>query len=302
MRLGIFHGVGGSQLVGDAFVAAVEAAEQAGFASFFVPHMRHGVDALTGLAIAGREVDRIELGTAVVPMWPRHPLALAQQALTTNAVIGGRLSLGVGLGHKPIVEGSWGIPFERAVRYASEYLTALSAALANERLDFDGEILRAHTDPLFEGVPAPPVYVAALGEQMLKVAGTRAEGTVLWMVGPTTIEHHIVPVLRESAERAERPVPMVLVCVPVLCTDDVDAGRAAADRTFAKYSALPSYRAVLDREGYHDAPEAAIVGDEHFVRKQLQQLAAAGATDILCAEFGAPADTARTRTLLASLT
>ena len=207
MQLGIFYGAAGRTLIGDALAADVSSARDAGFASYWVPHLPTGPDALTNLALAGHAIPEIELGTAVVPMWSRHPLALAQQALTTNHLLAGRLSLAVGLSHQRIVETAWGIRFDRPVRYAQEYLTILGAALRNEHVDAAGDMLTGRSNPLLPGVPAPRLYVAALGDQMLHVAGAVADGTVVWMTGPRTVAGHIVPAIRASAERANASAP-----------------------------------------------------------------------------------------------
>jgi 5,10-methylenetetrahydromethanopterin reductase len=303
MRLGIFMGAAGRLLGGDELVADVKAAADAGFPSYWVPHMPWGPDALTSLAIAGREVPGIELGTAVVPTWTRHPLALAQQALTTSALVDGRLSLGIGLAHKPVVEGQWGIPFEKPVRHAREYLEILAPALRNQKVSYKGETLTGRSPAIDRNAPSPKLYVAALGPQLLKVTGRYADGTILWMTGNTTISEHTVPTIREAAEEAGRPQPRIISGLPVLCTDDVDGARQIAARQFEVYGTLPSYRAMLDREGLAGPEDFAVIGNEASVRDQLEAMSAAGADDIICVEFGAgPDDAERTRACLASLT
>ena len=303
MRIGIFYGAAGRYLAGDALVSDVASARASGFASYWLPHLPVQADALTSLAIAGREVPDIELGTAVVPMWSRHPLALAQQALTTNELVGGRLSLGVGLAHQRLVEPVWGIPFERPVQYAREYLRILAPALRNEPVDSVGERVTARWSmPLYPGVPAPRLYVAALGEKMLELAGTVADGTILWMTGPNTIATHTAPTIRAAAERAGRPQPRVIAGVPVLCTDDVEAGRALAAKVFERYGSAPSYRAMLDREGYADPAEIALIGDEAAIATGLEAFRQAGVDELICSEFGPDDDAlARTRQCLAGL-
>ena len=302
MRLGIFFGAAGRVLGGDELVDDVRAAAAAGFPSYWVPHLPWGPDALTSLAIAGREVPEIELGTAVVPTWPRHPLALAQQALTVTAIVGDRLSLGIGLAHAPVVEGMWGYRFERPVRHTREYLEILGPALRNEKVSVRGELFTGRSPAIAAGAPAPRVYVAALGAQMLRLTGELADGTILWMTGPATIAEHTVPTLREAAERAGRSAPRVIAGLPVLCTDEVDGGRALAAQQFATYGTLPSYRAMLDREGLNGPEDMAVVGDESAVAARLEAFAAAGVDDVICSEFGSsPEDFARTRACLAAL-
>ncbi|MCP5029735.1 MAG: TIGR03564 family F420-dependent LLM class oxidoreductase [Actinomycetia bacterium] len=299
MKLGIFFGAAGTMASGDDLVADVEAAAAAGFGSYWVPHLPWGADALTALAVAGREVPDIELGTAVVPTWPRHPLTLAQQALTTSALVGDRLALGIGLAHKPVVEGMWGIPFDKPVRHAREYLEILAPALRNEKVSVAGETLTGRSEPIMKGAPTPKLYVAALGPQMLKLSARYADGTILWMTGKETVRNHTVPVMREAAEAAGRPQPRVIAGIPILCTDDVEAGRELAANQFAIYGQLPSYRAMLDREGLEGPADFAIIGNEDEVAERLQALADAGVDDIICSEFGP--DLTRTRACLATL-
>lgn len=303
MDLGIFFGAAGSLLSGDELSADIARAAEGGFSSYWIPHMPWGPDALTALAAAGREVPDIELGTAVVPTWPRHPLAMAQQALTTAAMIGpGRLSLGVGLAHKPVVEGQWGISFDKPIRHAREYLEILAPALGNKKVVFSGETLSGRSPALMKGVEAPRLYVAALGPQMLKLTGRLADGTILWMTGTTTVRDHTVPVIREAAEAAGRPTPQVLAGIPVVCTDEVDACREAASKTFEIYGQLPSYRAMLDREGLAGPEDFAIIGNEDYVGTRLQEFVDAGVDRVMCVEFGqTEEDTDRTRSCLRSL-
>ncbi len=303
MDIGIFYGAAGTLLSGDDLVDDVGQAKASGFSSYWIPQMPWGPDALTSLAIAGREVPDIELGTGVVPTWPRHPLAMAQQALTTAALIGdGRLSLGIGLAHKPVVEGQWGIPFEKPVRHAREYLEILAPALRNDKTSFRGETLTGRSPAIMKGVEAPRLYVAALGPQMLKLTGRLADGTVLWMTGLQTLAGHTLPVLRSAAEEADRPQPRVMAGIPVLCTDDVDAGRLFAAKQFEVYGQLPSYRAMLDREGLAGPEDFAVIGNEDQVATRLEEYSAAGVDTIMAVEFGPEAeDQKRTRACLASL-
>ncbi len=304
MRIGV---LGGSDVaVGagvDAIVESARKAAEQGFASYWLPQI-FGADALTACAVVGREVDGIELGTAVVPTFPRHPLMLAAQALTVQSATGGRLNLGIGLSHKLVVEGMWGYSFEKPVRHMREYLTALRAAVHGEQVSFEGETVKAVTMgpiTIAGGVPCP-ILVAALGPQMLELTALLAEGTITWMTGPATLAEHTVPTITKAAENAGRPAPRIVVGLPVCVTDDPDAGRERASAAFAIYGQLPSYRAMLDREGAEGPADVAIVGDETAVRAGIQRIADAGATEFTAAEFGATDDErTRTRELLRSL-
>lgn len=259
-----------------------------------------GYDALTVLAVAGSQVPDVELVTGVVPTYPRHPFMLAAQALTVQAATGGRLTLGIGLSHKLVVEGMWGLSFDRPLRHMREYLEVLLPLLRGEAVNFEGETIQARVG-LEIDAPAPDVLVAALGPKMLELTGRVADGTMTWMTGAKTIEAHTVPDITTAAEAAGRKAPRVAVSLPVSVTADVDAARAQANDTFAIYGTLPSYRAMLDREGAAGPGDVAVVGDEDSVAAQLGHFADIGATDFIVAPFGSRDDQARTKALVADL-
>jgi F420-dependent oxidoreductase-like protein len=268
-----------------------------GFASAWLANI-FGLDALTALAVAGSQVPGIEVGTAVVPTYPRHPAALAQQALTAQAALGGRLALGIGLSHQIVIEGMFGYSFERPARHMREYLAVLLPILREGRVSFAGETLRAEvglTTPRDHDVP---VLLAALAPRMLRLAGREADGTVLWMTGRATIESHIVPAITAAAADAGRPPPRVVCLLPVCVTGDPDGARERAAQLFSIYGQLPSYRAMLDQEGAAGPADVALVGDEAAVSAQIDALGAVGVTDFVAAEFGLGDDAVRTRALL----
>jgi len=285
------------EMVGE--VAALGAAGiEAAWASQIFAH-----DALTVLAAVGREVPDITLGSAVVPVYPRHPVMLAGQALTVQAACGGRLILGIGLSHQLVIEQVFGQSFEHPARYMREYLSILVPLLEGESVSFTGEVLAASTfGPLQIDAPGPPVLVAALGPTMLQLAGRLAAGTVTWMTGPTTLERHIIPTIRAAAAAAGRPAPQVAVGLPVCVSDDATASRAGAAERYALYGSLPSYRAMLDREGVEGPADVAIVGTVSEVRDRISRLAELGITDFCGAPFGTTAEVRATIEVLASLT
>jgi F420-dependent oxidoreductase-like protein len=286
----------------DGVVAQVSKLAEEGIATAWSSQI-FGYDALTLLAVVGREVPNIGLGTAVVPTYPRHPMMLAAQALTTQAATGGRLILGIGLSHQIVIEGIFGYPFDRPARHMREYLSVLMPLLRGESGAFRGETLSAATmAPLDVKVDEPPpVLLAALGPLMLKLAGEQTAGTVTWMTGPATIASHIVPSITKAAEAAGRPAPRVAVGLPVAVTADPDGARAVADRTFAIYGQLPSYRAMLDREGAEGPAQVAIVGDEESVANQIRAIAEAGATEFSAAPFGSSEEIRNTLALITAL-
>ena len=273
----------------------------AGLASATVSQI-FGYDALTLLALVGREVPDIELVTGVVPIYPRHPIMLAAQALTVQAAIGGRLTLGIGLSHQIVVENMFGYSFDRPARHMRDYLHALVPLLDGEQVSHQGETLTAATmAPLDIDAPAPQVLVAALGPTMLTLAGTLADGTSTWMTGPATVASHIAPTITAAAAEAGRAAPRIAVGLPVCVTDEPDAARERAERAFAIYGTLPSYRAMLDREQAAGPGDVAIVGDEQAVAAQIAAVAEAGATDFAAAIFGDAGERDRTFALIADL-
>ncbi|MFC4009495.1 TIGR03564 family F420-dependent LLM class oxidoreductase [Nonomuraea purpurea] len=254
-----------------------------GFSSAWLSNI-FGLDALTALAAAGAQGPAIELGTAVVPTYPRHPAVLAQQAMTANAALGGRLALGIGLSHKVVIEDVFGYSFERPGRHMKEYLDILIPAGRGEHVTYDGETLKAHLKLTTPGAGFP-VLVAALGPRMLKLAGTVADGTVLWMTGPKTVAEHIAPTINAAAAEAARRPPRIVCALPIAVTDDREAAVRRADEIFEVYGQLPSYRAMLDREGAATPGEAAIIGDEETVLATLAELERAGVTDFVGSPF-----------------
>jgi len=299
VRIGIFGGDTGNGPISVISDLARSSAE-AGFTSFWLPQI-FGVDALTALAVIADDAPDIELGTAVVPTYPRHPMMLAQQALTTQAASGGRLTLGIGLSHQMVIEGMFGYSFAKPVRHMREYLEILVPLVHGESVSFAGETVTARATVDVKGAPPCPILVAALGSQMLELAGTLADGTVTWMTGPATVESHIVPTITAAAARAGRPAPRVGVGLPVCVTSDPAKARERAGRTFELYGSLPSYRAMLDREGAPGPADVAIVGDEDEVRRQVERLASGGATDFVANIYGSSEERDRTWALLRSL-
>jgi F420-dependent oxidoreductase-like protein len=262
-------------------------------------------DALTLLAVAGAQVPGIALGTGVVPVYPRHPMVLAQQALTVQSATGNRLLLGIGLSHQVVVEGIWGLSYDRPAAYMREYLSSLLPLLRGEVVHSEGE--RVTTNAFMPiGIPAvepPPVLVAALGEAMLTLAGTVADGTITWMTGGGTVESHIAPRIRAAAEAAGRPEPRVVVSLPIAVTSEAARARVAEqiNAELAIYPTLPSYKAMLDKEGAQAPADVAFIGDEESVAASIEKLAAGGATDFVAAIVGDAEERRRALSLLSEL-
>ena len=297
MRIGTSLVETGGVAAFDKLTDQLRRAADDGFSSAWMNNI-FGLDALTSLAVVGSRVPGIEVGTAVIPTYPRHPAVLAQQALTAALAIGGgRLMLGIGLSHQIVIENMYGYSFDRPARHMREYLSVLMPLLDGTPVSVDGESIRAHIGLSTPREAPVPVLVAALGPQMLKLAGEHTYGTILWMTGPATVRDHIAPTITAAAAAAGRPAPRVVCILPVSVTGDPDAARGRAAEDFAIYGQLPSYRAMLDREGAAGPADVAIVGDEDAVTAQLLALADAGVTDFVAAEYDRE-NWDRTRSLL----
>ena len=288
MRYGIFGGAVNDGTLDDV-VAEAAGAERDGFAAYWAPNI-FGHDALTALAVVATKVPRIELGTSVVPTFPRHPHAIAQQSHTVAAASGNRFTLGIGLSHKIVIENMLGLSYDKPVRHLREYLSVLMPLSRNEPANFDGEMYRVHAAVNAKGSAGFGVVVAALGEQMLRVTAALADGTLTWCTGPATLAGHTIPTITRAAEEFGRPAPRVIAALPVCVTDDKDAAAARAAETFAAYGALPSYRAMLDREGVAGPADIAIIGTADEVQERIHALAGIGVTDFAAVEFGATPD------------
>jgi len=300
MRIGIFGGASNDGTI-DAMVAEARRAEADGFASYWAPQI-FGHDALTALAVIGREVPRIELGTSVVPTYPRHPMMMAQQALTVNAAAGGRLCLGIGLSHQIVVESMWGMSFDKPVRHMREYLEVMMPLLEGKPVSHAGEAFNVNGGVSVPGGTRPNVVIAALGEQMLKVTAALADGTLTWCTGPQTLANHTIPTLKAAADKAGRDSTRVIAALPVCVTNDREAALKRAAQVFVVYGQLPSYRAMLDKEGAAGPADIAIIGSASEVADRIMALSEIGVTDFAAVEFGAtPDEVAETRAMVKSL-
>jgi F420-dependent oxidoreductase-like protein len=305
MRIGM--GVGG-EVIGTPMsppdiVEDVVCAEADGFGSAWHVHFSRGVDALSVLAAAGARTSRISFGVGIVPTYPRHPLALAQQAATTQALCGGRLTLGVGVSHRPVIENLHGIAYQRPAAHMREYLSVLVPLLRDGSVRYRGEFYQVDGGFVVPGSTPVPVLVGALSPLMVQVAGELADGVVTWLAGPRSLAEQVIPRLRAAA--AGRPAPRVVAALPVAVCADAGLGRRAADEILSRYAGLEIYHKQFEREGVSSPGGLAIAGPEAEVESQLRQLADLGVTEFWPIVFPVGDDPAgsrrRTRTLLASL-
>ena len=286
MKIGIMIGadrVGSS--VTEVSNLALEA-EKARFDSVWMAHIR-SLDAISALSIAGEKTSKIELGTAVTPVQPRHPMALAQQAMTASQICEGRFTLGIGLSHKVVIEGMLGLSYDRPARYMRDYLGALLMLIEGKESTYIGELFEVKNLKIdIPQVVKLPVVVAALGPKMLEIAGTMTEGTSTWMTGPKTLENHVVKLIQAAAEKVGRSSPRVIAGFPVVLTNKIGACKDKLEKSLAIYGELPSYRSMLDKEGLSTPADLALIGDEEFLIEKIASIRSSGVTDLNAAIMG----------------
>jgi F420-dependent oxidoreductase-like protein len=303
MRIGL-PGLGSTP---DQIIRQAEKAEADGFSSLWYASAVGG-DPVTAMALAGRATTSIELGTAILQTYACHPLLQATRAVAAAAAIGqpGRFTLGVGPSHEVVIHGMLGLSYEHPGRHTEQYIEVLAPLLRGEGVAFAGEEFRVRAGPIPGAEEAGvQLLVAALAPRLLRVAGTHASGTVLWMATARAVGEHVAPRINKAAAEVGRPAPRIVAGLPVAVHDDVDEARSAAAEMFAAYGSLPNYARLLDRGGVSSPAEAAIVGDEESVTAQISALFDAGATDVWAAPFPVGSDRSasrsRTRALLKQL-
>jgi F420-dependent oxidoreductase-like protein len=258
-------------------------AEESGLASVWIPQIPDEFDALTAATIIGSETSRIEIGTAVVPVQPRHPIALAQQALSVQTVLGGRLALGLGVSHHWVIDEMLGLPYERPAATMAAHLDVLDQAFRGPgTVDVENDLFRVHNPLDITDATATPVLIAALGPMMLRLAGERTDGTILWLADERAIATHIAPRINQAAEAAGRPAPRIVAGIPVcLCRDDeVDTAVARANRVLSEAEVSPNYQRLLDQGDARSVGDILAAGSEAAIEKRLRAFADAGVTDV----------------------
>lgn len=263
-------------------------AESAGLPTAWIPQVPDDMDVLQMVALLGMHTERIELGTAVVPLQPQHPVALARQALTAHAITGGRLSLGVGPSHHWVVTDMLGLPYDKPAAYTRDYLEVLNAAGracgdgGTRSIDVENATFTVH-NPFDVAPVAPlPILVAALGPVMLKIAGEHADGTVLWMADERAIGEHVVPKITAAAQSAGRKAPRIVAGIPVcLCSPaQVDEAKARANLILGEAEFSPNYKRLMQHGDARDIGDLCAVGDEAAITARFKSFADAGVTDL----------------------
>ncbi|MCA9847675.1 MAG: TIGR03564 family F420-dependent LLM class oxidoreductase [Dehalococcoidia bacterium] len=298
MKLGLVTSGSGGIL---GMAEEARAAEADGFDHYAVPSI-YSHDPISICTVAGVHTSRIRLLTGVAPVYPRHPAAMASAALSAGAAAGGRFTLGIGLSHQAVVEGVYGMSFDRPAAYMREYLDVVLPLLDGQAVDHRGDQFTYRGGFRARDRVEVPVLIAAMAPVMLRLAGERTNGTILWMAGARAVSDHVAPRLTRAAENAGRPAPEIVAMLPLALTSDPAGAREAAQEQFANYGRLPSYRSMLDESGADGPGDVAIVGDESALRRQLEELRDAGVTSFSAWLFDAgPGTQERSREFLASL-
>lgn len=254
-------------------------ADAAGFDSLWISHA-NGVDPVLAAACLADDLGGMtEVGTSVTPIYGRHPIALAQLARSAQSALGGRFTLGIGASSQGVVAERLGQEWINPLGYTREFLDGMVPLLAGEPVAAEGKQLTSRVEL---GIDAPdtPILVAALGPKMLALAGARTAGTSLGQCGPKTIASYIAPALREAAEKAGRPEPRIMALVRICVTDDLAGARRLAEQISAFYAAIPSYAAVLEREGLAAPADLHLIGSWDQVAEGLSRYGEAGVTDL----------------------
>ena len=270
MRIGIqFDFRGSPDLDGilDYFVKA----EREGFSTIWIGQVfQH--DVLTLYALAGARTSRIELGTSVVPLPPRHPTVLAQQALTTQLATGNRLCLGVGCGHAIILDRKLGLESDLPLSRTREALEVLRPLLRGEYVKYEGRHQRMRVGTPVAGAEAPPLILAALGPRMTELAGELCDGVTLVFAGGDFVAEHVRPRLPETAR--------IVASLPIAVTESRDVVSAAIDLYTRPSTQLPVYARTMAQQKAESVSSLSIIGTPAEVEDGLDRLAEAGVTDL----------------------
>ena len=260
-------------------------ADEAGLDTVWTPQIPDEFDVMAAATLLGAATSRIEVGTSVVPIQPRHPVVLAQQALSAQAVCEGRFTLGIGVSHHWIIKDMMGLPYERQATTMRCYLDVLEPALRGPGLvEVENEFFTIHQPFDITDITPTPVMIAALGPVMLQLAGERADGTVLWLADERTIASHVVPTITKAAEGAGRTAPRVMAGVPVcLCRDDeIDAAIERTNRTLSEVVASPNYVRLMEHGEAESIGDVLICGGEAAMEKRMRRFSDAGVSDLNC--------------------
>lgn len=283
----------------DESVMRAKIAERLGFTSVWVTQLPDARDAALVLAAYANATERVRFGTGVLPIYARHPTAMAQMAATLDELSGGRFILGIGVSHKVTVESMWGLHLDHPVDSMREYLTIVRSSLVEGGSSFEGRRFTARWAYSGPRRPELQIMISALSPRMLELAGELADGVVLWMCAPAYISDQVVPRVIAGRARVGKSLEgfEIVAAVPVCLTTDRAAGMDVFRRTVERYANLPYYRKVLDAAGFADElargevsetmiDQLAGIGNEEQVSAAVRSYEEAGVTLPSVGPFG----------------
>lgn len=272
-----------------AVLSAITAAEAAGVRQIWMTQGTPAPDTLTIFAAAAMRTTSIRLGTSIIPTYPRHPLAMAQQALVLGDLAPGRLRLGIGTSHRPTIEGIYGIPMASPLEHLREYVAVLRAALWEGKIDYHGHFYTIKTT--LPRPPRTPILISALREGAFQLAGEVADGAISWMCPIPYLLEKAFPALRAGASKTGRPVPPLVAHIPVALSQHRQAVLSAARRQISRYGHLPFYAGMFADAGFPVSPDGTmsdalidslvVSGDEAAIADRLTDLLAMGLDELL---------------------
>ena len=275
----------------DESIARAQTAERLGYESIWTSQLPDARDASLVLAAYAAATKRVGLGTGVLPIYTRHPTAMAQMAATLDEMSGGRFILGIGISHKVTVESMWGMHLDSPLTAMREYLDIVRTSLRDGACAYEGKYFTARWGYSAPRRPYLPVMISALNPHMLELAGEHADGVVLWMCSPGYIRDHVVPGVTAGRMKAGKTLEgfEIVAPVPVCLTTDRAAAQAVFRKTVERYASLPYYRKMMDKSGFaaelasgdispEMLDEYAGIGDESQVRDAINRYREAGAT------------------------
>ncbi len=299
MKIGVM--IGGTTT--DELIEKAKKLENQGFDSVWMANfIGYGLETLHAMGLIAHETEQIKLGTAVIPIYSHHPFALAHQAISIQQTAQGRFTLGIGLSHPFIINEWFGFSSKKPIAQIREYLSILRPLLNREAVTTKGSYFSATAEVHVPHVEKVPLLIAAMGSQMLKVAGTMADGTVTYLTGLHTLGAHIIPRIQSAAATEGQASPQIVASgLPIALVKDRDAALAAISEKWAGYADLPSYRAMFDKEGVSGAEGVSLVGDRETLKAALQKLEDMGVTEFVADTVAVDDDTIdRTLDFLAS--
>lgn len=274
--------------------------ESRGVSRIWLPHLL-GLDPLPVIAAAAVRTSAVRFGTAVTPTWPRHPLALMQEALAVHAISDGRLTLGVGVSDVPTIQDVHGLRWQDPIGHLSEYLTVCAQARTGQ-VDHDGSNYRVHAT-LDELPPQRlPIIASGLNPRAIDTAAQLADGLITLLTPPSYLAQVVHP--RIAARLSTRDFSLV-ACVPVALTRKTGEAASTAESIYGPFWGYTGYASMLRAAGCNHITDVAVIGDEGTAATQLARYAAAGATEIAAIPLAVPEDPAaaeRTIRFIAELT